>query len=156
VDPGVIFDKKITWRLHIETVAAKAYRTCIRLHFLFKSDQLSANIRLSHHEALIRSVMTYACPAWEFAAHTHQMIFQRLQNSVLRTTRKLPRTTSIRDKHMAFEIPYVYACITKLCRQQDQFIKNHENIHARNIGQREARQRKHKSLELGGGQVYDC
>jgi hypothetical protein len=27
---GVIFDKKITWRLHIETVATKAYRTFIR------------------------------------------------------------------------------------------------------------------------------
>jgi hypothetical protein len=35
---------------------------------LFKSKLLSTNIKLTLHKALIRSVMTYACPAWEFAA----------------------------------------------------------------------------------------
>jgi hypothetical protein len=35
---GVIFDKRMTWRLHIEMIEAKAFRTFIRLYSLFKSD----------------------------------------------------------------------------------------------------------------------
>jgi hypothetical protein len=31
------------------------------------TDRLSANIKITLHKALITSVMTYACPSWEFA-----------------------------------------------------------------------------------------
>jgi hypothetical protein len=65
---GVIFDKKVTWRLHIEMIEAKAFRKFIRIYSLFKRERLSTNIKLTLHKALIRSIMTYACPAWEFAA----------------------------------------------------------------------------------------
>jgi hypothetical protein len=41
---GVIFDKRITWRLHKEIIEAKAFRTFIRIYSLFKSKRLSANI----------------------------------------------------------------------------------------------------------------
>jgi hypothetical protein len=80
---GVIFDKQATWRLHIEMIEAKAFRTFIRLYSLFKSERLSASITLTLHKALIRSVMTYAIPAWEFAADSHLVKLQRLQNKVL-------------------------------------------------------------------------
>jgi hypothetical protein len=33
---GIIFDKRITWRLHIEMIEAKAFRTFIRIYFKFK------------------------------------------------------------------------------------------------------------------------
>jgi hypothetical protein len=33
---SVIFDKKVTWRLHIETTDAKAFGTFIRIYSLFK------------------------------------------------------------------------------------------------------------------------
>jgi hypothetical protein len=79
--------------------------------------------------------MTYACPAWEFAADTHLMELQRLQNKVLRTTGKFPRNTPIRDMHISFQMPYVYNFITKLCKQQAKVIQRHENIHVTNIGQ---------------------
>jgi hypothetical protein len=68
---GVIFDKGMTWRLHIQMIEAKAFRTFIRLYPLFKSERLSANIKLTIQKALIRSVMTYAFSAWEFAAETN-------------------------------------------------------------------------------------
>jgi hypothetical protein len=51
--------------------------------------------------------MTYACPTWEFAAETHLLNLQRLQNKVLRTIGKL------RDLHVAFQIPYVFDYVTK-------------------------------------------
>jgi hypothetical protein len=105
---GVMFDKRMTWRLHIETIETKAFRTFIRLYFLFKSERLNVNIKLALHRSLIRSVMTYACPAWEFAADTYLLKVQRLQNKVLRTISNLPRCISVRDMHVAFQIPYVY------------------------------------------------
>jgi hypothetical protein len=88
--------------------------------------------------------MTYASPAWEFAADSHLVKLQCLQNKVLRTSGNLPRSTPIRDLHMAFNIPYVYDYITKLCRQQAGVIQNHDNENVRNIGQGDARHRKYK------------
>jgi hypothetical protein len=50
----------------------------------------------------------------------------------------------------AFNSPYVYDYITKLCRQRAEVIQNHVNEHVRGIGQGEARHRKYKRLKLGG------
>jgi hypothetical protein len=99
--------------------------------------------------------MTYASPAWEFAADTHLIKLQRLQNRVLRTISNYPRRTRVRDLHLAFHIPYVYDYITKLRRQQADVIQNHCNENVRNIGQGEANHRKYKRLKLRGGQAYD-
>jgi hypothetical protein len=99
---GVLFDKRMTWRLHIEMIEAKAFRTFIRIYSLFKSERFSTNINLTLHKALIRSLMTYACPAWEFAAESHLLKLQRLQNEVLRTIGNFPKRTSVRDMHVAF------------------------------------------------------
>jgi hypothetical protein len=75
--------------------------------------------------------MTYACPAWEFAVESHLQKLQRLHYKVLRTIGNFPRGTSVRDMHVAFQIPYVYDYITKSCRQQAEVIQNHEieNVH---------------------------
>jgi hypothetical protein len=99
--------------------------------------------------------MTYACPAWEFAAETYLLKLQRLQNKVLHIIGGFPRRTLIRDMHVAFQIPYVYDYITKSCRQQAEVIQNHENENVRYIGQGKARHRKCKGLKLGGGHAYD-
>jgi hypothetical protein len=125
-------------------VTTKAYRTFMRLYSLFKSNRLNTNSKLTLRKALIRSIMTYACPAWESAADTHLMKLQRLQNKILCTIDKFPRNTPIRHMHISHQIPYVYDFITKLCKQQAKAIQHHENVHVRNIGQREARHRKYK------------
>jgi hypothetical protein len=57
--------------------------------------------------------------------------------------------------HVAFQIPYVYDYITKLCRKQAEIIHNHENENERNSGQGETPHRKHKRLKLGGGHLYN-
>jgi hypothetical protein len=58
------------------------------------------------------------------------------------TIRHFPRRTPVRELHVAFDIPYVYDFITKLCRQQAEIIQNHVNPNVRNIGQGEAQHRK--------------
>jgi hypothetical protein len=47
--------------------------------------------------------------------------------------------------HAAFQVPYVYDYITKLCRRQAEIIQNHENSNVRNIGQGETPLRKYKT-----------
>jgi hypothetical protein len=132
---GVIFDKSITWRLHIpvKMIEAKAFRTFIRIYFLFRSERLSAKIKLTLHKALIRSVMTYARIAWESEADTYLLKLQRLQNKVLRNIRNFPRRTQVRYLHMAFDLPCLCDRITKLFEQQAEVIKNNENEYVRSI-----------------------
>jgi hypothetical protein len=76
---------------------AKDFRTFIRIYSLFKSERLSANLELTLHKPLTRSVMTYACPAWEFATDTSLLKLQCLQNEVLRPTGNIPRYTLVHD-----------------------------------------------------------
>jgi hypothetical protein len=129
-------------------IEAKAFRTFIILYSLFKSERLSANIKLTLYKALVRSVVTCACPAWEFAAECYLLKLKRLQNRVL--------PTSVRYMHEAFQIPYAYDYIRKSCKQQAEVIQNHENENVRYIGQGETRHRKYKRFKLGGGNVYNC
>jgi hypothetical protein len=136
-------------------IEAKAFRTFIRAYSLLKSERLSANIKLTLHKSLIRYVITYASPAWEFAADIHLMKLQRLQNKVLRATGNYPKSTPVRDLHLAFQIPFIYDYITKLCRQQADVIQNHDNKNVRTIGQGDARHRKYRRLKLGDDQAYD-
>jgi hypothetical protein len=83
----VTFDKRITWKVHNEIIGAKDFRTFITIYFLFRNERLSANIKLTLHKALIRSVMAYVCPAWALATDTYLLKLQRLQNKILRTMR---------------------------------------------------------------------
>jgi hypothetical protein len=55
--------------------------------------------------------MTYACPVWEFAADSHLLKSQRLQNKIFRTIGNLQRRTLARDLHVVFKIP----CIQDFC-----------------------------------------
>jgi hypothetical protein len=136
---GVILDNRITWSLHIEIIEAKAFRTFIRINSLFKDERLSANIKLTLHKALIRSVMTYACPTWELVTDTYLLKLQRLQNMVLQTTGNFARCTPVHNLHMAFNKKKY-----KIMRMD-----------IGSIGKGEVRHRKYKRLKFGGGQAYD-
>jgi hypothetical protein len=78
-----------------------------------------------------------------------------MQKKVLSNTGNFARSTSDRDFHTAFKLPYVYCYITKLCRQKAEVIQNHEYEHVRRIGHSEARRRTYKRLELLGSQAFD-
>jgi hypothetical protein len=60
----VMFNRRMTWRHHIKRTEAKAFHMYMRTYSLFKSEHLSANIKLILYIAQIRSVMLYACPTW--------------------------------------------------------------------------------------------
>jgi hypothetical protein len=100
----------------------KAFRTFIEIYSVFKCERLSTNLKLTLHKALIRSIITYACPTWEFAADNHLGRLQCLQNKVFCIIGNISRRTPVRDSHMAFKFPYIYDYITKLFRQQAEVI----------------------------------
>jgi hypothetical protein len=56
----------MTWRHHTERTIAKASHMHVRTYSLLKSGCLSTNIKFMLYRALIRSVMTYACPTQEY------------------------------------------------------------------------------------------
>jgi hypothetical protein len=89
--------------------------------------------------------MTYISTSWESAANIHLLKLQHLQNKIFLTIGNFPRCTPVRELHKAFNIPYIYDYISKLCRQQAEVIQNHENANFRNIGQCEAQ---HRGLNL--------
>jgi hypothetical protein len=112
-------------------------------------------MKLTPYKALIRSVITYACSTWKYAADANLLKLQRLQNRVLRPIGKLEKSTKVREMHMAFKIPYVYDYVTKLWRTQAEVILNHRNPIVCVIGQGSPMHRKYKKLNLGCGQAYD-
>jgi hypothetical protein len=86
--------------------------------------------------------MTRACSVWEFAADTHLITLQRLENKVLRSTGNFPRRTPVCEMQMGSHLPYVHDYMTKLCRQEAQVILNDDNENVRYIGKGKARHRK--------------
>jgi hypothetical protein len=135
--------------------AAKAFEECIRLYPLLKSEHLSTNTKLTPYKALIRSIMTYVCPAWKFAADSHLLKFQHLQNKVLCTNGNLPWCILTHDLHVKFKFLYIYDSDTKLCRQQAEVTQNYENVNIRNTGKSKVQNRKYERLKLGGSQACD-
>jgi hypothetical protein len=75
-----------------------------------------SNIKLTTHSALVRSIMSYACP-WESAVDTDLLKRQRLQNRIIRNIGNFPRPTYICDWHKSFQLSCVYDYITELCKQ---------------------------------------
>jgi hypothetical protein len=130
-------------------IEAKAFRTLLE-----STPYSSSNVKLTLHKALIRSVMPYACPAWELAAHIYLLKLQRQRNKVFRTTGNFPRCTPVRDLHTA-QPSVCIRLYNKIMQATSRNMQNHENEHVRSIGQGEAGHRKYRRLKLGGGQGFD-
>jgi hypothetical protein len=82
-DLGVIFDQKLARKLHTETIATKALLIFFSIYPILKSERLSVGAKLITYKELIRSMLTYACPAWKFAAESCLLKLQRLKKQSL-------------------------------------------------------------------------
>jgi hypothetical protein len=71
------------------------------------------NIKLALYKALIRSVMVYACPAWEYEADAHLSKLKHKYNQFLHAIGNFDRHTPVHKMHMAFRILYMYSYIIK-------------------------------------------
>jgi hypothetical protein len=116
-----------------------------------QSERLNANIKPLLH----KPVMTYAYPAWQFAADTYLSKSSACKQGSPHCWQFCEAHT-VRDLHVAFKILDVLDFITKLCRQEAEVIQNHHHCtHVRNTGQGEAQHGRYKRLILCGGQAFE-
>jgi hypothetical protein len=111
----------MTWIQHIVRTIAKVLRTYVKDYSLFRKWSLSTNINLMLYKALIRPVMTYACPTWVCSADAYLLTVQRLQNRARNTSRYWkPRQvlTSLRIAR-GVQDPYVYDYVSDAGYRQE-------------------------------------
>jgi hypothetical protein len=124
---GAIFDSGVTWRQHIDSIVTKTLRTFIRIYSLLKSERLSAKSKLTLYKTLMRSKMTYACLAWEFAADSSAC---KIESSAPLVAYQGAHRFALYIRHSRFSTFNDY--ITKICRKQAQVIQTHYNVIVRN------------------------
>jgi hypothetical protein len=68
---GIMLDSKLTYRTHISCILHKAnYRLRQLLPILNKSSTTDINLVFIIYKSLLPSILTYASPAWGYAANT--------------------------------------------------------------------------------------
>jgi hypothetical protein len=94
-------------------IKAKAFRTYISTYSVFKSERLSTNNKLNLHKALMRNIMTYACPALSLRRQpSTEIAAPAKQNSPHHW--KFSKAHTIHDLHMDFKLcvcVYIYKII---------------------------------------------
>jgi hypothetical protein len=112
---GVTLDSKMTFKLHItHTLRKLNYRLRQLYPIINRSSSIDIHLALTIYKALIRPIMTYACPVWGFAALTHINKLQAFQNKTLRIITKLPKVVPILTLHDQTHIPLILTYIKSL------------------------------------------
>jgi hypothetical protein len=102
---GATFNTRTTRRHHIERTMGKSFCKYIRTYCLSNNGSLSRNIKRTSYRVLIKSVMNYACPSWEYVADAHLLHLQSLQSRVLHSLESLDKCTPDCELHVPFKIP---------------------------------------------------
>jgi hypothetical protein len=112
---GVTLDPTLTFKAHITCTLQKLNHRLKQLYpILNRASTIDINLALIIYKSLLRSIMTYACPIWGFAAPRHIHKLQTFQNKVLRLVTKLPRITPITTLHEQTDIPLIPTYIRTL------------------------------------------
>jgi hypothetical protein len=100
---GVTFDKRLTWRKHIENTVRKDYLALSSLYPLIcPRHGLDNKLKATLFKTCVRPVLTYAAAMWGYAAPTHIQKLQRVQNKFVRIAFKPERGTwynPLAEKH---------------------------------------------------------
>jgi hypothetical protein len=89
----------------MEMIESEAFRTFNTVYYLFKSDRLGANVKLTLHKALNRSTITYV-------ASPGNLPRSQAPNEIAAPVKQGWRTPA-RDWHMDFNLPYAYDYVTE-------------------------------------------
>lgn len=112
---GVLLDKTVTLRQHINYVINKANTTIKILYPLInRRSKLSVQNKLLLYKAAIRPVMTYASPVLISCAATNINKLQICQNKILRMIYDVPYTTPTTTLHEMADIETIKEHINKL------------------------------------------
>lgn len=91
---GIHFDKKLTFKNHVNSAIVKA-TNCFRALYpmLARKSHLSTVNKTLVYTAIIRPILAYGAPVWASAARTHILKMNTLQNKIIKTINNLPRHT---------------------------------------------------------------
>lgn len=102
---GVLLDKKLTFKEHVEYVCEKANKAIKILYPLIcRRSPLNTQNKLLLYKVAIRPVFAYACPIFGDAAKCHIRRLQILQNKILRLILNMPYDTPIHVLHETADI----------------------------------------------------
>lgn len=91
---GITFASKLTFGEHIANTINKATKCFRALHpMLAHTSQLTTENKILIYKSVVRPIMSYGCPIWSTAAHTHTKQFTTLQNKILKSIFNLHRRT---------------------------------------------------------------
>ena len=97
---GLTFDRKLTWRHHIDNVRHRMWLRINAIKALSGRDLGMQSKTLIHlYKMWIRPIALYGAPAYYSAAKTHLNKIQVIQNSALRIALRRNRRSHIEDLH---------------------------------------------------------
>ena len=97
---GLTFDRKLTWRHHIDNVRHRLWLRINAIKALSGRDLGMQSKTLIHlYKMWIRPIALYGAPAYYSAANTHLNKIQVIQNSALRKALRRNRRSHIADLH---------------------------------------------------------
>jgi hypothetical protein len=88
---GLILDKKLTFRLHIEYILEKCSKL-IKIYYPFinRKSRLNKTVKLTLYKTVFRAAMLYASPVWTGCAASHKRRLQVMQNKILKMILRKP------------------------------------------------------------------
>ena len=102
---GIIMDKKLTWKSHIDSVETRARNRMGLLRPLVnKRSSLSIRNGLTLYKTIILPIMTYASSVWAGPALNKIKKLQTVQNIALRQVSKSPWYVRNKDIHRQLEL----------------------------------------------------
>ena len=113
--PGIIFDKKLTWRPNIKEVGLKCKKKLNILKTLVHSkfcQNIADIVRI--YRSLIRSIMDYACEAYDSASPSVKGVLNSIQYEALKICAGSKKGTSLKALQAEFgEMPLqrvIFSC----------------------------------------------
>lgn len=124
---GVLLDKRLTYRHHIQSTKIKSIKILnIFYSLLCKHSKLTLNNKLLLYKAVFRPVLTYASPIWSECAKTNFNHLQKIQNKILKIILNKPRYFSTNEIHNLTSMPILKDYICKLNQNFTQKCTNSE------------------------------
>mgnify|MGYP006314208429 FL=1 len=121
---GMVLEKKLTFKKHIDYVIGKANVGIRTLYPLIsRKSQLNIKNKLLIYKLAIRPIFTYACPAFIKISKNHIKRLQILQNKTLKMIMDRPRYERTSDLHLETQVPMVSDYLGKLT---DKFNENQQ------------------------------
>ncbi|GFU96231.1 RNA-directed DNA polymerase from mobile element jockey [Trichonephila clavipes] len=114
---GIIFDKNLTLRTHIQHTRNKFRKIMFKLYPLIgRNSELSRDNKVLLFTAIMRPILAYGCPVWGYAAKTNINILDTLQNSTIRMIVRACRYMRNDDIRNAIKINSFKSYIQKIAK----------------------------------------